>query len=38
MKFGNDQITFTGTGKYTDEEFWGYVPYDFIDGINTHEL
>lgn len=33
MSFGLGQITFSGHGKHTDEEFWGYVPYEFIEGI-----
>lgn len=37
MKFGMGQITFTGTGKHTDEEFWGYVPYEFIEQILAEE-
>lgn len=34
MKFGMDQITFSTHGKHTDEEYWGYVSYDFINNLN----
>ena len=32
IKFGQEGVTFTGTGKHTDEEFWGDIPYSVLFG------